>query len=69
MSTAFDLENDKLTLSKDGLRYTLPYEADSNKCIMASNHFCTLSTLQFHTHIHILFALAFVLTQWHSSIL
>ena len=46
ISATYDPETDELALSKDGLRYTLPFEADFTKCIMASNHFCTLSTAQ-----------------------
>ena len=39
MSAIYDLETDKFTLSKMGLRYALPSEADYTKCILASNHF------------------------------
>ena len=35
----FNLENDKIALSKDDLKYALPYVTGDTKCIMASNHF------------------------------
>ena len=58
MGATYDLETNKLTLSKDGLRYALPSEADYTKCIMASNQFCTLIILWYPTNTHILCVLS-----------
>ena len=58
MSAIYDLDTDKFTMSKGGLRYTLPSIADFTKYIMASNHLCTLSTPQYHTNTHTLCILA-----------
>ena len=52
MSTTYALETIKFGMSKDGLRYTLQFEADCIKCTIENNHFCKLSTPQYQTNTH-----------------
>ena len=63
-----NLETDKFAMGKHGLRYTLPSKADYIKCIMASNHFCTLSTPQYQADSHIM-CIGIGEAWWHWSVL
>ena len=52
ISSIYDHETGKFAMSKVGLRCALPSEVGYSKCIMASNHFCTLSMPQHKSNTH-----------------